>query len=51
VVIQFESKSALKAGSHFLTVVAKNTATGRIIRKGQIRFTYNMHEVISKCSC
>ena len=51
VVIQFESKPALKAGTHFLTVVAKDTATGKIIRKGQIRFTYNMHEVISKCSC
>jgi hypothetical protein len=51
VVIQFESKPALKAGTHFLTVVAKDTATGKIIREGQIQFTYNMHEVISKCSC
>ena len=51
VVIQFESIPALKAGTHFLTVVAKDTSTGKIIRKGQIRFTYNMHEVISKCSC
>ena len=51
VVIQFESKPALKAGTHFLTVVAKDIATGKIIREGQIQFTYNMHEVISKCSC
>ena len=51
VVIQFDSKTSLKAGTHFLTVVARDTATGEIVRKGEIRFTYNMHEVISKCSC
>ena len=51
VVIQFDSKPSLKAGSHFLTVVARDTATGEIVRKVEIRFTYNMHEVISKCSC
>ena len=51
VIIQFDSKPSLKAGTHFLTVVARNTSTGKIIRKGQIRFTYNMHEVIAKCSC
>jgi len=51
VVIQFDSKPALKAGTHFLTVVARDTVTGEIVRKGEIRFTYNMHEVISKCSC
>ena len=51
VVIQFDSKPSLKAGTHFLTVVARDTATGEIVRKGEIQFTYNMHEVISKCSC
>ena len=51
VVIQFVSKPTLKAGTHFLTVVARDMATGEIVREGQIRFTYNMHEVISKCSC
>ena len=51
VVIHFDSKSALKAGTHFLTIVARDTATGKIVREGKIRFSYNMHEVISKCSC
>ncbi len=51
VVIQFDSKPTLKAGTHFLTLVARDTATGKIVRKGEIQFTYNMHEVISKCSC
>jgi hypothetical protein len=51
VVIQFDSKPALKAGTHFLTLVARDTVTGKIVRKGEIQFTYNMHEVISKCSC
>ncbi len=51
VVIQFDSKPTLKAGTHFLTVVARDMTTGEIVRKGEIRFIYNMHEVISKCSC
>ena len=51
VVIQFDSKPALKAGTHLLTVVARDMTTGEIVRKGEIRFIYNMHEVISKCSC
>ena len=51
VVIQFDSKPTLKAGTHFLTIVAKNTATEKVVRKGEIQFTYNMHKVISKCSC
>ena len=51
VVIQFDSKPALKAGTHFLTLVARDKVTGKIVRKGEIQFTYNMHEVISKCSC
>ncbi len=50
-VIQFDSKPALKAGTHFLTIVARDMTTGEIVRKGEIRFVYNMHEVISKCSC
>jgi len=50
-IIHFNVKPPLKAGTHFLTVVARDPATGRIIRNGQIAFTYNMHEVIGKCSC
>jgi len=51
VIIQFDSMPALKPGTHFLTVVAKDRATGEIIRTGEIQFTYNMHEVVAKCSC
>lgn len=51
VVIQLDSKPTLKAGTHFLIILARDTATGKVVRKGEIRFTYNMHEVISKCSC
>ena len=50
-IIQFNSKTALRAGSHFLTIVARNTSTGKIIRKGEIQINYNMHELIGKCSC
>ncbi len=51
VIIQFDSNPVLKAGTHFLTVVARDKETGGQLRTGKIRFTYNMHEVISKCSC
>ena len=51
VVMHFDSKPTLKAGTHLLTLVARGKATGKIVRKGEIQFTYNMHEVISKCSC
>jgi len=51
VIIQFNSKPTLKAGTHLLRVVARDKATGKIIRTGEIQFAYNMHEVIGKCSC
>jgi hypothetical protein len=51
VIVQFNANPALKAGTHLLTVVARDTSSGRIIRKGEIQFTYNMHEVVGKCSC
>lgn len=51
VIIQFDSKPTLKAGTHFFEVVARDMATDKIIRRGEIKFTYNIHEVIAKCSC
>ena len=51
VIIHFYEKPALKAGTHFLTVEARDPLTGEIIRQGKIPFTYNMHEVVGKCSC
>ena len=50
VVIQFHSKPALKAGTHLLKIVARDTS-GKVIRSGEIQFTYNIHEVTAKCSC
>ena len=49
--IQFTENTTLKAGPHYLTVEARDTATGRIVRQGEIRFAYNMHELVGKCSC
>ena len=51
VIIQFDAKQTLKAGTHLLRVVARDKATGKIIRTGEIQFAYNMYEVIGKCSC
>jgi hypothetical protein len=51
VIIQFDSKPTLQAGSHLLRVMASDKATGKIIRRGEIQFAYNMHEVIGKCPC
>jgi hypothetical protein len=50
-IIQFNDKPSLKAGTHFLAIVARDSSTGKIIREGDIHFTYNMHEVIGKCQC
>jgi len=51
VIIHFGSKPSLRAGTHFLTVIARDTGTGKIVSSGKIRIAYNMHEVIAKCSC
>ena len=51
VIIQFDSKPTLQAGSHLLRVMASDKATGKIIRRGEIQFAYNMHEIIGKCPC
>jgi len=51
VIILFNRKPNLKAGTHYLTVIAKNPKTGTVIRMGKIMFNYNMHEVIRNCSC
>ena len=51
VIILFDEKPPLKAGTHYLIVVARNPKTDTIIREGRIQFNYNMDEVIGKCSC
>lgn len=51
VIILFDIKPDIKAGTHFFEVVAKNSPAGKVIREGIIQLNYNMHEVIGKCSC
>lgn len=51
VIFQFNEKPAINAGTHYLTILAKDPGSGNVIREGKIPFNYNMHEVIGKCSC
>ena len=51
VIFQFNEKPPINAGTHYLTILAKDPGSGTVIRAGKIPFNYNMHEVIGKCSC
>ena len=51
IIIHFIEKPAIDAGTHYLTIIAKDPGTGTVIREGKIPLNYNMHEVIGKCSC
>ncbi len=47
----FDSKEIMKAGTYYLNINARDTATGDIIRTGRIPFIVDMHDIILKCSC
>ena len=51
VIIQIDSEEDLKAGSHVLTVIAKDADSGAVVRKGEIMINFNMLKVIAGCSC
>ncbi|MFI5296356.1 MAG: hypothetical protein ACHQ0Y_15185 [Thermodesulfovibrionales bacterium] len=39
------------AGRHYLTIIASDVGTGRIIREGEIPFALDMLDLIWRCSC
>ena len=51
VIIQIDSEEDLKAGSHVLTVIAKDADSGTIVSRGEIMINFNMLKVIAGCSC
>ncbi|MBU0728673.1 MAG: hypothetical protein KKE17_10535 [Proteobacteria bacterium] len=50
-IFHIASEKDLDAGSHILTILAKDMESGEVIRKGEILVNYNMFKVIAKCSC
>ncbi len=44
-------KQRIKPGSYHLKIVARDNATGAVIRSGRIPVMVDMAEVIAKCSC
>jgi hypothetical protein len=51
VILQITSDEDLKAGSHVLTIIAKDADSGMIISEGEILLNFNMLKVIAGCSC
>lgn len=51
VILQIDSEEELKAGSHVLTIIAKDADSGAVVRKGEIMINFNMLKVIAGCSC
>lgn len=51
VLFNFQSGAGMKAGHYALTVIARDTAGGKIIREGTIPFAVDLLDLIWKCSC
>jgi hypothetical protein len=51
VLFNFQSGAGMKAGRYALTVIARDTVSGKIIREGEIPFAVDMLDLIWKCSC
>jgi hypothetical protein len=51
VIFNIRPGSGLKAGHYYLTIIARDTATGNTIREGEIPFALDMLDLIWKCSC
>jgi hypothetical protein len=51
VVFDLRPGAGLRAGHYSLTVIARDAATGDIVRKGEIPFGVDIREIIWKCSC
>ena len=51
VIFQIASEEDLKAGSHVLTIIAKDADSGAVVRKGEMMINFNMLKVIAGCSC
>lgn len=48
---KFAGQPGLKPGTYRLQLLARDTASGRVLRTGMIPFIVDMEEIIAKCSC
>ena len=51
VIFNFRPEAGIKAGHDYLTIVARDTSTGSIIREGEMPFAVDILDLIWKCSC
>lgn len=51
VIMQIKSDDDLKAGSHVLTIIAKDADSDTVVSMGEIMINFNMLKVIAGCSC
>ena len=51
VIFTFKPEAGIKAGRYHVTIVARDTATGSVIREGEIPVVINALDLIWKCSC
>jgi hypothetical protein len=51
VIFKFQPGAGMKAGRYALTIIAKDTASGKLIREGEIPFVVDILDLIWKCSC
>lgn len=50
-IFNFQSGAGMKAGRYALTVIARDTVSGKVIREGEIPFAVDMLDLIWECSC
>jgi hypothetical protein len=51
VIFRFTPGAGIKAGRYHLSIIARDAATGRIFREGEIPFVIDALDLIWKCSC
>jgi hypothetical protein len=51
VIFNIRPEGRLRAGRYHLTIIARDAATGRIVKEGEIPFALDMLELIWRCSC
>ena len=51
IIFNFRPEAGIKAGHYYLTVIARDTNTGNIVREGEIPFAVDISDLAWKCSC
>lgn len=51
VIFNILPEGRFRAGHYYLTIIARDAATGRIVRESEIPFALDMLDLIWRCSC